>query len=77
MYNMHLRNDAGKTRQEIADEFYRRDDKAANILAPVEKQCEWLHNIGLRNILIVVKVLEFFIWRKETVKPYWTCVVSY
>jgi tRNA (cmo5U34)-methyltransferase len=58
MYNMHLLNDAGKTRQEIADEFYRRDDKAANILAPVEKQCEWLRNIGFQDVDCYFKVFE-------------------
>jgi tRNA (cmo5U34)-methyltransferase len=31
MYNMHLRNDTGKTRQEAVDEFNHRDDKEANI----------------------------------------------
>lgn len=58
MYNMHLQNDAGKTRQEIADEFYRRDDKEANILAPVEKQCEWLRKIGFQDVDCYFKVFE-------------------
>lgn len=58
MYNMHLQNDAGKTRQEIADEFYLRDDKEANILAPVEKQCEWLRNIGFQDVDCYFKVFE-------------------
>ena len=58
LYSMHLRNGAEKTRQEIADEFYRRDDKAANILAPVEKQCEWLRDIGFQDVDCYFKVFE-------------------
>jgi ubiquinone/menaquinone biosynthesis C-methylase UbiE len=58
LYNMHLRNDAGKTRQEVADELYRRDDKAANILAPVEQQCEWLRNIGFQDVDCYFKIFE-------------------
>jgi ubiquinone/menaquinone biosynthesis C-methylase UbiE len=59
MYNMYLRNNTGKTRQEAADEFNRRDDKEANILAPVEKQCEWLRNIGFQDVDCYFKVFEF------------------
>lgn len=58
LYNMHLQNDAGKTRHEVADELYRRDDKAANILAPVERQCEWLRNIGFQDVDCYFKVFE-------------------
>jgi hypothetical protein len=55
---MHLRNNAGKTRQEVADELYRRDDKAANILGRVEQQCEWLHNIGFQDVDCYFKIFE-------------------
>lgn len=59
LYNMYLRNNTGKTRQEAADDFNRRDDKEANILAPVEKQCEWLRNIGFQDVDCYFKVFEF------------------
>ena len=59
MYSMYLRNDTGKTRQEAADEFNRRDDKEANILASVDKQCEWLLNIGFQDVDCYFKVFEF------------------
>ena len=58
LHSMHLRNGAEKTRQETEDEFYRRDDKAANILAPMEQQCEWLRNIGFQDVDCYFKVFE-------------------
>lgn len=59
LYTMYLRNSTGKTRQEAADEFNRRDDKEANILTSVEKQCEWLCNIGFQDVDCYFKVFEF------------------
>jgi len=48
----------GLTREQVAGEFYNRVDKAANILAPVEVQCEWLKNIGFRDVDCFFKVFE-------------------
>jgi ubiquinone/menaquinone biosynthesis C-methylase UbiE len=47
-----------KTRQELATEYYHRPDKAANILAPVEKQCEWLREIGYTDVDCYLKIFE-------------------
>ena len=59
LYNMYLRNNTGKTRQEAADEFDRRDDKEANILTSVEQQCDWLRYIGFQDVDCYFKVFEF------------------
>jgi ubiquinone/menaquinone biosynthesis C-methylase UbiE len=59
LYSTYLRNNTGKTRQEAADEFNRRDDKDVNILAAVEQQCEWLRNIGFQDVDCYFKVFEF------------------
>jgi hypothetical protein len=47
-----------KTRDEVAQEFYHRPDKAANILAPVEAQCEWLREIGYADVDCYLKIFE-------------------
>jgi len=49
---------SGKTRQQVDDEFYSRPDKAANILAPVESQCDWLREIGFVHVDCYLKVFE-------------------
>ena len=48
----------GRTREQIADEYYHRDDKQANILAPVEQQCEWLRAIGFGDVDCYFKHFE-------------------
>lgn len=47
-----------RSRQEITDTYYHRDDKGANILAPVETQCEWLRAIGYEHVDVPFKHYE-------------------
>lgn len=58
LYNMHLLKRDGITRQEVAEEWYHREDIEVNKLAPVEKQCEWLREIGFCDVDCYFKVLE-------------------
>jgi tRNA (cmo5U34)-methyltransferase len=51
-----------KSRAQIADEFRRRPDKAANVLAPVELQCEWLRTIGFVDVDCYFKVFELAVF---------------
>jgi tRNA (cmo5U34)-methyltransferase len=46
----------GKSTREIEEAFYR--DKKDNILAPVETQCQWLRDIGFRDVDCFFKVFE-------------------
>ncbi|MBC8170785.1 MAG: class I SAM-dependent methyltransferase, partial [Anaerolineae bacterium] len=39
-----------RSRDEIANTHYYRPDKVANILAPVDVQCEWLREIGFQHV---------------------------
>lgn len=41
---------SGRARTEIAEEYHRRPDKAANILAPVGVQCDWLREAGFVEV---------------------------
>ncbi len=56
LYNYH--KDRGKTRDEVASDFYHRPDKAANLLAPVGEQCAWLREIGYANVDCFLKIFE-------------------
>jgi SAM-dependent methyltransferase len=49
-------------RQETADRFYYRPDKSANILAPVELQCEWLREIGYSDVDCYLKIFELAVF---------------
>lgn len=51
-----------KSREQVADEFVHRPDKAANILAPVEIQCEWLRAIGYEHVDCYFKVFELAVF---------------
>ncbi len=62
LYTYHSSSQTKKTRDEIAQEYYHRDDKKANILAPVEDQCEWLREIGFQNVDCYFKLYEIAIF---------------
>lgn len=49
---------SGKSREEVASDFYHRPDKVANILAPVEIQCDWLREVGFEKVDCFLKVYE-------------------
>lgn len=58
LYAFHHSNGSTQSREEIAQEFYHRPDKAANILAPLEIQCNWLKEVGFVDVDCFIKVFE-------------------
>jgi ubiquinone/menaquinone biosynthesis C-methylase UbiE len=58
LYEFHQAEGSLKPKAQIAQELYNRPDKVANILAPVELQCEWLREIGYEQVDCYLKVLE-------------------
>ena len=56
LYRFHTAN--GKTREQVAADFYHRPDKDANILSSVEEQCLWLRVIGFERVDCFLKVFE-------------------
>jgi len=54
----HERTGSGKSRSEVESEYYRRSDKAANRLVPVEIQCQWLRDLGFEQVDCYFKVFE-------------------
>jgi SAM-dependent methyltransferase len=54
------------TLAEVRKEYLERPDRAANILAPLEEQCQWLREIGFRDVDCFWKYFELAIfggWR--------------
>lgn len=51
-----------KSREEVANEYVRRPDKAANLLAPVEDQNRWLREIGYADVDCFFKVFELAVF---------------
>ena len=66
------RNGGTRTFDELAQEYKNRPDKAANILASVELQCDWLREIGYEEVDCYFRIYELavFAGRKPNLK-YW------
>ena len=58
LFAFHREGGGERSRAEIAEEFYYRPDKEANILAPVELQCEWLRQLGFEHVDCFFKLFE-------------------
>ncbi|MFH1027866.1 MAG: class I SAM-dependent methyltransferase [Pseudomonadota bacterium] len=67
LHRFHSAANAAKNRDEIAQDFYNRPDKAENILSPVQDQCAWLREIGFADVDCFFKVFELALFggRKE------------
>jgi SAM-dependent methyltransferase len=57
-YQYHLSTGGTRSREAVANEFYYRPDKAANILAPLETQLGWLRDIGYQQVDCYLKIFE-------------------
>ena len=58
LYSYHKNNNPDQSREEIAQQYYNRHDKNANILALVEQQCIWLREIGFVDVDCFMKIFE-------------------
>jgi len=68
LFAFHESIGSNKTRDEVAQEFYYRPDKDANILAPVHEQCEWLRQVGFEDVDCFFRIFELAVFggRKAT-----------
>ena len=62
IFGKELKASPGKTRAEVAREYYSRAVQDANILAPLEVQCDWLREIGFENVECYLKVQELAVF---------------
>jgi tRNA (cmo5U34)-methyltransferase len=58
LYSYHQQQGGNKSREEVDREYYSRSDKTANILAPVDLQCQWLREIGFQDVDCFLKLFE-------------------
>lgn len=62
LFAYHEKQQSGKTREQVAKEYYYRPDKAANILASVEDQCDWLRAGGFEDVDCYFKIFELAVF---------------
>jgi SAM-dependent methyltransferase len=58
LYTFHAQKDPAVSREVIANKYYKRPDKTENILAPLDEQCQWLRDIGYRDVDCFFKTFE-------------------
>ena len=61
-YAVEREEDGSRTLDQIAEEYGNRPDKAANLLAPVELQCEWLRQIGFEEVDCYFRIYELAVF---------------
>jgi tRNA (cmo5U34)-methyltransferase len=61
-YAIEQRNDGTLSLEQIAVEYKNRPDKAANLLAPVELQCDWLREIGYEEVDCYFRIYELAVF---------------
>jgi ubiquinone/menaquinone biosynthesis C-methylase UbiE len=58
IFGKELKASPGKTRAEVARDYYLRAASDEHILAPLEVQCDWLRESGFENVDCFLKVQE-------------------
>ena len=61
-YAIEQRDGATRTFDQLAEEYENRPDKAANILAPTELQCDWLREIGFEEVDCYFRIYELAVF---------------
>ena len=62
IYQWHQTQGDPRSREEIGQTFVHREDKKANILVPVDVQCEWLRAIGFQQVDCFFKFFELAVF---------------
>ena len=61
-YAIEQRDGGMRTYAELAEEYKNRPDKAANILAPTELQCDWLREMGYEEVDCYFRIYELAVF---------------
>jgi ubiquinone/menaquinone biosynthesis C-methylase UbiE len=61
-YAMEAQNGGTRTFTQIVEEYKNRPDKAANNLAPIEQQCDWLREIGYEEVDCYFRIFELAVF---------------
>lgn len=69
-YAIEKRNGGTRSYGQIVEEYKSRPDRAANQLAPVEHQCEWLRSIGFEEVDCYFRIYELAVLAGRRPKAY-------
>lgn len=58
-----------RSREQLAQDYRSRQDKDANILAPLDQQCAWLRDLGFENVDCYFKMFELALFGGQKPKP--------
>ena len=61
-YAIEKENGGIRSFEQLAEEYKNRPDKAANILAPTELQCDWLRKIGYEEVDCYFRIYELAVF---------------
>jgi tRNA (cmo5U34)-methyltransferase len=61
-YAIEQREGGTRTYDQLAEEYKNRPDKAANILAPTELQCDWLRQLGYEEVDCYFRIYELAVF---------------
>ncbi|HKG55127.1 MAG TPA: methyltransferase [Anaerolineales bacterium] len=61
-YAIEQREGGTRTFDQLAEEYKNRPDKAANLLAPTELQCDWLREIGYEEVDCYFRIYELAVF---------------
>jgi len=61
-YAIEQREGGRRTFEQLAEEYKNRPDQAANILAPIEVQCDWLRKIGYEEVDCYFRIYELAVF---------------
>lgn len=67
-YAIEKKQGGPRTFEQLAEEYQNRPDKAANILAPVELQCDWLREIGYEEVDCYFRIFELAVFAGRKAK---------
>ncbi len=62
IFGEHLHGTGGKSRAEVAREYYARLAEEGSHLAPLEVQCDWMRDLGYENVDCYLKVQELAVF---------------
>lgn len=68
-YRMEQENGGHRSFGQITEEYKNRPDKAANILTPVEFQCDWLREIGYEEVDCYFRIYELAVFAGRRPNP--------
>ncbi|MEP7135860.1 MAG: methyltransferase [Chloroflexota bacterium] len=61
-YAIEKQNGGMRTLEQVIEEYRTRPDKAANILAPTELQCDWLRELGYEEVDCYMRIFELAVF---------------